>query len=156
MRPTIELDVPPRHVDGGFPKDWMTVQANNKGVLIQTTENGATSYTFAEPTRNPRVLAQADAVLWEGNVARPYYEDKYVELQHTMAGRVESLRIDEHLEESVPTLERTQLVDLKGTGGIVEFECSDCGEHIKRDRNHMDVAGMTPSRCTSCTMNRMG
>ncbi|MFB6198258.1 MAG: hypothetical protein ABEI52_08345 [Halobacteriaceae archaeon] len=60
------------------------------------------------------------------------------------------------LDEPVPTLERTELVLLKGVGGRVEFECTDCGEHIERERHQMDKPGMTPSRCTSCTFDRMG
>lgn len=37
----------------------------------------------------------------------------------------------------------------------VEFTCSDCEEHIDRERHQMDVAGVPPARCASCTMERM-
>lgn len=37
----------------------------------------------------------------------------------------------------------------------VEFTCNDCGEHTNRERHQMDVEGLTPQRCASCTLNRM-
>jgi len=37
----------------------------------------------------------------------------------------------------------------------VEFECIDCGDHILRERHKMDIDGLTPKRCTSCTFDRM-
>jgi hypothetical protein len=39
---------------------------------------------------------------------------------------------------------------------MVEFECTDCGDYIKRERHQMDIPGMTPQRCASCTLNKMG
>lgn len=37
----------------------------------------------------------------------------------------------------------------------VEFVCSDCDEHINRDRHQMDVVGIAPERCATCTLDRM-
>jgi hypothetical protein len=37
----------------------------------------------------------------------------------------------------------------------VEFSCNDCGEHRNRKVNQMDVEGLTPQRCASCTLDRM-
>jgi len=37
----------------------------------------------------------------------------------------------------------------------VEFECSDCGEHVNRERHQMDIEGIAPRRCATCALNRM-
>lgn len=37
----------------------------------------------------------------------------------------------------------------------VEFTCTDCGEHVNRERHQMDVRGIAPKRCASCTLGRM-
>lgn len=37
----------------------------------------------------------------------------------------------------------------------VEFTCSDCGEHVNRERHQMDVEGIPPKRCATCTLGRM-
>jgi len=37
----------------------------------------------------------------------------------------------------------------------VEFTCMDCDEHVNRDRHSMDIEGIAPSRCASCTLDRM-
>lgn len=153
----VPVDVPKRHVDSDFTSDWMTVRANGEVVVIhEPGEGSTTAYTIGEPTKNPRVMATADAVMWEGTVGRTVYEDRELVIQHTFAGIQERLPIDVLLDEPVPTLERTELVRLKGVGGRVEFECTDCGEQIERERHQMDIPGLTPQRCTSCTFNKMG
>lgn len=153
----VPIEVPKRHVDSDFTSDWMAVRANGEVVVIhEPGEGSTTAYTIGEPTKNPRVMASASAVMWEGMVLGTVYEDRELVLQHTFAGIQERLPIDVLLDEPVPTLERTELVRLKGVGGRVEFECIDCGEHIDRERHQMDIPGMTPQRCTSCTFDRMG
>lgn len=37
----------------------------------------------------------------------------------------------------------------------IEFECMDCGEHISRPERGVDLPGLTPKRCTSCTLEAM-
>jgi DNA-directed RNA polymerase subunit RPC12/RpoP len=37
----------------------------------------------------------------------------------------------------------------------VEYVCSDCGEHQNRETNQIDIEGMPPGRCVSCTFDRM-
>jgi hypothetical protein len=37
----------------------------------------------------------------------------------------------------------------------VQFTCTDCGETVDREANQMDVPGLTPTRCVSCTMERL-
>jgi len=112
-RDEISLDVPKRHVDGGFMSDWMVVRANGEVVVVHEAGEGSiTAYTIAEPTKNPRVMASASAVIWEGQVLTTLYEDRRLILQHTFAGIQERLPIGTPLDEPVPTLERTELVRL--------------------------------------------
>lgn len=157
MSERVSLGVPQRHVDKGFAADWFAVRVSDETVIVnEAGEGSVTAYTVAGRTKNPRVIATADAVLWEGIVGLPHYEDGMVEISHRFAGVEDRIVIHDQLRESVPTLERTQLVRLDGVGGIVEFECSDCGEHVERERHQMDLPGLTPGRCTSCTFDRMG
>jgi len=157
MRETVEIDVPPEHVTDHFSSDWMAVRANGEALIIHTPgERGATAYAIGEPTANPRVMATADAVLFQGTVGTTHYEDGLVSIQHTHAGVQERLPVDEHLADPVPTLDRTELVDLEGTGGSVEFVCSDCGDHVERERHQIDIPGLTPQRCATCALNQMG
>lgn len=37
----------------------------------------------------------------------------------------------------------------------VEYECIDCEEHVNREQHSMDIDGIVPSRCSSCTLARM-
>jgi len=117
-RDSVPLDVPKRHVDSDFTSDWMVVRANGEVVVVHEAGEGSiTTYTIGNPTKNPRVMASASAVMWEGMVLDTVYEDRELILQHTFAGIQERLPIEVLLDESVPTLERTELVRLKGVGG---------------------------------------
>lgn len=152
----VDIPVPNRHTDGSFGKDWFTVRVAGETVVInEAGEGSVTAYTLGEATRNPRVIAGADAVLWEGIVGLTHYDDGLVTISHRFAGIEDRIPIDEWLDESAMVLERTEQVSLTGVGGRVEFDCIDCGEHIERERHNMDIPGLTPSRCTSCTFDRM-
>lgn len=154
---TVPVDVPNRHVETDITSDWMTVRANGEIVVIHEPDGErTTAYTLGNRTKNPRVMATASAMLWEGTIAKTAYEERELVISHPVAGVQERLPIDVLLDEPVPTLERTELVQLEGVGGRVEFECSDCGDHIVRERHQMDIPGVTPQRCTSCTFDRMG
>jgi len=37
----------------------------------------------------------------------------------------------------------------------VQFVCSDCDENIARETHDMDVKGLVPQRCATCTLDRM-
>jgi len=156
MSEKVEIPVPYRHVDGGFGKDWIAVRVGEEIVVINEAGEGSiTSYTIAKYSKNPRVIATADAVFWQGIVGLTHHEDGVVSISHRFAGVKDRIPVDVWLDEPVPVLERTQLLNLAGVGGSVEFECIDCGEHIERERHQMDIAGMTPKRCSSCTFDRM-
>lgn len=152
-----EVDAPHRHVDSGFPAGWFAVEVDGAVVVVnEAGEGSVTTYTIGEKTKNPRVIAHADAVLWGGIVGLTHYEDGLVSISHRFGGVEDRLPVDVWLDECVPTLEETTLVKLKGVGGRVEFDCMDCGEHIERERHQLDIPGLTPQRCTSCTFDRMG
>lgn len=156
-RETVELEVPDRHVTGGIGADWMAVRTGDEVLVVhEPGDSSTTVYTIEGTTKNPRVMAGVDAVMWEGSVGLTSYEDGLLLIQHQFAGIEARLPIGELLDEAVPTLERTTLVGLKGVGGRVEFKCSDCGKHVERERHKMDIPGMTPQRCTSCTFDKMG
>lgn len=151
-----QIPVPPRHVRKDIMTDWFTVEVGGKPVVInQAGEGSVTAYTIAGVTRNSRVIAAADAIMWEGIVGLTHYEDGEVTISHRFGGIEERLLLGDWLGAPVPTLERTELAELEGTGGTVEFTCIDCDEHIKRGRHQMDIAGLTPQRCTQCTFDKM-
>lgn len=37
----------------------------------------------------------------------------------------------------------------------VEYVCIDCHEHVNRDSHELDIEGIAPKRCTTCTLDRM-
>jgi hypothetical protein len=37
----------------------------------------------------------------------------------------------------------------------VEFTCIDCDDHKNREVHQMDIAGIPPKRCASCTLRRV-
>lgn len=37
----------------------------------------------------------------------------------------------------------------------IQFTCKDCGKEVDREPHHMDVDGLTPVRCSTCTLERM-
>lgn len=156
---TITVDADHRHVDKDWHADWMVVRSNDEILVVnEAGESSTTVYRLAESTQNPRVIAQADAILWEGVVGLTNYENGLVTIQHRFAGIQDRLPVDEHLDDPVPTLERTELVELEGDKfpDRIQFTCNDCGEEVDREPNKMDIPGMTPQRCVSCTMDRMG
>lgn len=115
---SIPIDTPKRHVDTGISTDWIAVRAGEELVIInEAGEGSVTAYTPGQTTKNPRVIAQADAILWEGTVGLTGYEDGWVYIQHRYAGLQEELLPGEFLDEPVPTLERTQMVSLEGHDG---------------------------------------
>ena len=37
----------------------------------------------------------------------------------------------------------------------VNFECIDCGKEVSREQHQIDIEGIQPKRCGSCTLERM-
>lgn len=157
-RDTITVNAAHRHVDADFTKDWMVVKSGHEILVVnEAGDSSTTVYRLSKSTANPRVMAQSDAVLWDGIVGLTNYENGLVTIQHRFAGIKERLPVDEPLDDRVPTLERTELVTLEGDRfpDKIEFTCSDCGKDVSREPHQLDVPGVTPQRCVSCTMDQM-
>jgi hypothetical protein len=113
-RDSFTLDAAPRHLEAGFPPEWFTVRVGDEAVIVNEAREGSIStYTIAGTTTNARVLATADAVLWEGDVLQTHWNGTSVVLQHTFAGISERLPVVEFLDDPVPTLEQTEMIDLE-------------------------------------------
>lgn len=151
-----------QHFEQDQPWEWRAFQLGDETILAHGTEGPTPdAYRVEKTTQNPRVLASADAVLYNGVITTPYYDQdvKTVVLQHFYAGRIESFFAEELLEDPAVVLEA--LHDLGASpveafDGRIQFTCMDCGEEVDREPHQLDVPGLTPSRCTSCTFDRMG
>lgn len=111
---TVTIPGAARHFRKGFPSDWLAVRA--EGTLVVIHEPGdmsTTAYTIKRTTHNPRTMATAHAVLWCGEVLKPYYEEGALWLVHPHAGKRATLLVDDWTD-AVPVLERTELVELEG------------------------------------------
>jgi len=65
-------------------------------------------YCVTGQTRNPRVLARADDAVVDGSYVNPEYHDEFHSVQtwHPMAGLIDSLNLDEMMDEPALLLER--------------------------------------------------
>lgn len=111
---TDTVTVPSPHVKQELPIEWYAVRAGGEIVVVNSSGESSTAYIYRGLERNPRVIARADAVLWNGAVHHPRYDDVAgIELQHTWAGSRTTLPVDELLDAAVPLLERTDMVSLE-------------------------------------------
>ncbi|WP_226043455.1 hypothetical protein [Natrinema sp. DC36] len=71
------------------------------------TENRTELYRVTGTVDLARALLQQEAVIHDETICRCHYEDRYgtVDLQHHMAGRVASIRVDAVLDEPAIALE---------------------------------------------------
>jgi len=112
---TVQVNAAPRHVERDFMPDWMAVTVGNEFVVVNYAGEGLSTFTVDKTTNNPRVLAQAAAILWKGSVGLTNAEDKHtVTIQHRYAGIMDRLEMTETLDEKTVTLESTELVELEG------------------------------------------
>lgn len=102
------------HLDEPLPYEWRGVQwGDGTFVIHDVPEETVDAYVVSTVTRNVRSLAKADAVLYEGNIVKPFYEDRLVEFQHDMAGIVGRHLVTEFLDESAVRLKELPWVDLR-------------------------------------------
>lgn len=97
--------------------EWYAVDVNGEVVVINNPGEGSiTAYTLDGTTRNPRVIAAADAILYDGFVGTPHYDHSLyaVEIAHPRSGIESRIPADSWFDEPVPLLERTDIVDLEG------------------------------------------
>jgi hypothetical protein len=108
------IETPARHLDPGWVKDWIAVDVAGETVVInEAGEGSVTAYTLDGTTRNPRVVATADAILWDGIVGLTHYEDGVVTISHRFGGIEDRIVVGEWLDEPAQTLERTEMVELE-------------------------------------------
>jgi hypothetical protein len=113
-REEIELPADERHLEQPLPIEWFAVKVSDECVIVNEAGEGSiSSYTVESATRNPRVMAQADAILWDGIVGLTSYEDGVVTVSHQFAGIEQRLLVDEFVDGAVPILNRTEMVDLE-------------------------------------------
>lgn len=103
------------HTNQSVPYEWRAVDCGGETLVVHDVPEGIVDcYRVADTTRNPRVFLQHDAVLWEGMVVEPVYDDttRCVRLQHVYAGTKERVGVTEWVEKPVVLLERCRTVDL--------------------------------------------
>lgn len=106
-----------KHTDQSLPYEWRAVEfGGNKLVVRSIPEGTAEAFVVTAETINVRSLAQADAVLYEGNVVEPDYDEDIhaVVFYHDWAGKVGSHRCEEFLDEPAVRLKRLEDVSLGG------------------------------------------
>lgn len=97
------------HIDQSIPYEWHAVDLGDRTAIVRSVPEGtAEMYLVSARSRNVRMLAQADAVLYEGNVTEPVYDAdaKSVEFIHDYAGRVGFHLTDEWLDDPAVRLKR--------------------------------------------------
>lgn len=103
------------HVQQSMPRDWDTFKwGETTFVVYEVPEGpGVELYIPVAVTRNIRNLARADAVLYEGNLVRPHFDDTIcnVEFCHDYAGTVGRHAASEWLDEPVVRLSKLPHAD---------------------------------------------
>ena len=112
---TVSSIRPTAHADQSYPREWTAVEhAGETLVVHDVPERLVDCYRVAGQTRNPRAMIHADAVLHEGSVVDPVWDDdlQTVRLYHEYAGRMGEYRPGEWLDEPVVVLEECGTVRL--------------------------------------------
>lgn len=97
-----------QHFDQEMPWEWRAFELDDELLIVHSTdESTPDAYRVEKTTRNPRVMAAADAVLYKGVVTQPFYDEniKSVCLHHFYAAEIESFFVEEWLDEPVVVLE---------------------------------------------------
>lgn len=97
------------HADQNMPIEWHSFGYNDRTMIARDVPEGTVQlYVVSAASRNVRSFAKADAVLYEGNIVRPYYDEELetVEMIHDFAGRVGRHSITEWLSEPVVRLKK--------------------------------------------------
>lgn len=99
---------PSPHLEQDPPWEWRAFELGDETIVAHgADESTPDGYRVDGTTRNVRRIARADAVLYDGTLVEPVYEEDYgsVVLQHFYVGRMESLYVEDWLDEPVPVLE---------------------------------------------------
>lgn len=98
-----------RHAERVAPYEWISYELDDQTLVVHDVPEGIVDcYRVVGTTRNPRAVITCDAVLYEGTIVEPFYEETYgcIKLQHSYAGGVARPRAEEWFEEPVVKLER--------------------------------------------------
>jgi hypothetical protein len=98
-----------KHTDQSVPIEWHAYEHNGETYVVHKVPEGSVDvFRVADSTRNPRVMFNYHAVLYNGNLLKTLYDGgmRTVTLHHTMAGRMASLYVGDMLDEPVVCLER--------------------------------------------------
>lgn len=108
-----------KHAEQSLPYEWRAVKfGGNKLVVRSIPEGTAEAFLVTAETINVRSLAQADAVVYEGTVVEPEYDEDIhaVVFYHDYAGKMASHRCEEFLDEPAIRLKRLPTASLGGDG----------------------------------------
>ena len=103
------------HIKQSIPHEWRSVGIDDRTLIVRDVPEGTVEcFVISTTTRNVRSFARADAVLYEGKVVEPYYDEdiRCVEFVHDFAGTVGRHSVTEWLEEPAVRLKRLPSADL--------------------------------------------
>ena len=116
MAPSEEFAKGTPHVDQSIPMDWAAFERGaDTFVAYDVPERpGVDLFVVSTLTPDVRSLAKADAVLYEGNLVRPHWDEdlRIVKFFHDYAGRMGKHPVDEILDDPAVRLEHLPKVDL--------------------------------------------
>jgi len=108
-------DTPDGHITQTGPREWRAVGIDSRTLIVRSVPEGVVeAFIVSTVTRNLRHLARADAVLYEGDVVEPHYDDEThtVEFYHDYAGRLGRHVVSAWLDEPAVRLKRLPGADL--------------------------------------------
>lgn len=97
------------HADQTMPYEWHDFGYSDRTLLARDVPEGTVQlYVVSAASRNVRTWARADAVLYEGDILRPYFDEETdtVELMHEFGGTVARHSIHEWVSEPVVRLKK--------------------------------------------------
>lgn len=102
------------HLDQSFPKEWHAIDGGDQTFVVRDVPEGtAEMYVASTKSRNVRTFARADAVLFDGKLVRPHYDEqtRTVEFQHDYAGRIARRSVAEWLDDPAVRLKKLPKAD---------------------------------------------
>jgi len=98
------------HTTGSYPSEWQLYELDDTLLISWNPPESTTPRTLriGGTTDNPRVLAQHDAVLYDGVVCWTRYvsDRRATRLSHPYLGTVEHLRLERWLDDELVYLDR--------------------------------------------------
>lgn len=103
------------HLDQSIPYEWKSYRVAGETLVVQDVpEETVACYRVVQTSRNPRVLARADAVLYDGKVTTPFYRDetRQVIFSHSWAGTIDRVFVEDWLDAPAVILEACETTDI--------------------------------------------